>query len=162
MINLTTHKLRLIAEKRNIKDYKKMSREELLRTFEELQRLIENLSQNGYERIAKIQNLSQNEIKQIIKMQNLSRNELEQIAKKRSIKKYKNMSKEGLLISLLKSEPSIDELRKSNNNAEIKEIKEKFNVLRNNFSKEKIKEIRKNFHRKEKISHRLEELEKKV
>ena len=72
------------------------------------------------------------------------------------------MSKEGLLISLLKSEPSIDELRKSNNNAEIKEIKEKFNVLRNNFSKEKIKEIRKNFHRKEKISHRLEELEKKV
>ena len=44
------------------------------------------------------------------------------------------MSKDGLLISLLKSEQSIDELRKSNNNnAEIKEIKEKFNVLRNKF-----------------------------
>ena len=122
MKNLTMHELRLIAEKRNIKDYKKLSREELLRTFEELERVIKNLSQNGYEQIAKIQNLSQNEIKQIIKMQNLSRNKLEQIAKKRSIKKCKNMSKEGLLISLLKSRQSIDELHKSNNNnAEIKE-----------------------------------------
>ena len=35
MVNLTIHELRLIAEKRNIKDYKKMSREELLRTFDE-------------------------------------------------------------------------------------------------------------------------------
>ena len=83
MINLTTHELRLIAEKRNIKDYKKMSREELLRTFEESERFIKTLSQNGSERIAKIQNLSQNEIKQIIKIQNFSRNELEQIAKKK-------------------------------------------------------------------------------
>ena len=63
-----------------------------------------NLSQNGSEQIAKIQNLSQNEIKQMIKMQHLSRNELEQIAKKGGIKKYKSMSKEGLFISLLKSE----------------------------------------------------------
>ena len=72
------------------------------------------------------------------------------------------MSKEGLLISLLKSEQSIAEFRKSkDDNAEIKEIKEKFNVLRNRFSKEEIKEIRKNIHKKEKINHRLEELEKK-
>ena len=35
MIKLTAHKLRLITEKRNIKHYKKMSREELLRTFDE-------------------------------------------------------------------------------------------------------------------------------
>ena len=140
MVNLTTHELRLIAEKRNIKDYKKMSREKLLRTFEESERFIENLSQNGYKRFAKIQNLSQNEIKQIKKMQNLSRNKLEQTTKKRSIKKYKNMSKEGLLISLSTSGQSIDELRKSNNNnAEIKEIKETFNALRNNKLKKKKK-----------------------
>ena len=101
-----------------------MSREELLRTFEESEHFIKNLSQNWHKWISKVQNLSQKEIKQIIKMQNLSRNELEEIAKKKSIKKYKNMSKEGLLISLLKSEQSIDELCKSNNNdAEIKEIK---------------------------------------
>ena len=87
MVNLTTHELGLIAEKRNIKDYKKMSREELLRTFDESERFLKNLSQNGPEWIAKIENLSQNEIKQIMKMQNLSRNELEQLAKKRSINK---------------------------------------------------------------------------
>ena len=33
MVKLTTYKLRSIAEKWNIKDYKKMSREELLRTL---------------------------------------------------------------------------------------------------------------------------------
>ena len=124
VVNLTTYELRLIAEKRNIKDYKKMSREELLGTFDESEHFVKNLSQNGPERIAKIQNLSQNEIKQIIKMQNLSRNELEQIAKKRGIKKYKNMSKEELLISLLKSEQSIAELCKSKSNSiGIEEIK---------------------------------------
>ena len=40
-----------------------MSREDLLRTFNESERFIENLSQNGSEWIAKVQNLSQNEIK---------------------------------------------------------------------------------------------------
>ena len=117
MVNLTIHELRLIAEKRNIKDYKKMSREELLRTFDESEHFFKKISQNGPERIAKIQNLSQNEIKQIIKMQNLSR-------KKRGIKKYKDILKEGLLISLLKSEQSIAELRKSKSNSiGIEEIK---------------------------------------
>ena len=42
----------------------------------------------------------------------------------RRIRNYKNMSKEELLISLLKSEASIAELRRSKfNNAEIEEIK---------------------------------------
>ena len=59
-------------------------------------------------------------------MQNLSQNEQEQIAKKRGIKKYKNMSKEGLLISLLKSEQSITERRKSKSNSiKIEEMKKK-------------------------------------
>ena len=87
MVNLTTHEVRVITKKRNIKDYKNMSREELLRTFDESERFLNNLSQNGQKRIPKIQNLSQNEIKQIMKMQNLSRNELEQLAKKRSVNK---------------------------------------------------------------------------
>ena len=51
-----------------------------------------------------MQNLSQNDLYQITKILNLSRNELEQIEKMRRIKNYKNMSKEGLLIALLKSE----------------------------------------------------------
>ena len=163
MVNLTTHELRLIAEKGSITDYRKMSREELLRNFDQSEHFIKNLSQNGHDRIAKIQNLPQNEIKQIIKMQNLSRNELEQIAKKRGIKKYKHMSKEELLISLLKSEQSIAELRKSKSNSiGIEEITKKFNMLRNNFSKEKIKEIRKKFYKKEKIDKYFREQEKKA
>ena len=108
-----------------------------------------------------MQNLSENEIKQIMKMQNLSRNELEQIANKRGIKKYKNMSKEVLLISLLKSQQSITELRKSKSNSiKIEEIK-KFNVLRNNFSREKIKEIRKKIHKEERIDKYFREQEEK-
>ena len=57
-------------------------------------------------------------------MQNQSRDELEQIAKMRHIKNYKNMSKEGLLIALLKSKRSIDELFNNNSdNDRIKGIK---------------------------------------
>ena len=77
LVNLTTHELRLIAGKRDIKNYQNMSREKLLSTLDESEHIFENLSQNGLEQIAKIQNLSQNELKQITKMQNLSQNELE-------------------------------------------------------------------------------------
>ena len=101
-----------------------MSRENLLSTFDELESIYKNLSHNGPKRIAKMQNLSQNELMQITKMQNLSQNELEQIAKRRRIKNYKNMSKEGLLISLLKSEQRIAAFCKTkSNNVKIEEIK---------------------------------------
>ena len=110
MVNLTTHKLRLIAKKRGIKNYKNMSRETLLSTLNESEHNFKNISQNGLQRIAK--------------MQNLSRNELEKIAKMRHIKNYKNMSKEGLLIALLKSGQSLAELYKSkSNNVEIEETR---------------------------------------
>ena len=49
-------------------------------------------------------------------MQNLSQNELEQIAKMRRIKNYKNMSREELLMALLKSKQSHAELRSSKDN----------------------------------------------
>ena len=75
MINLTTHKLRLITGKRGIKDYKNMSRKRLLSTLNESERNFKNMSQNGLERIAKMQNLSQNELEQITKMRHLSQNE---------------------------------------------------------------------------------------
>ena len=47
-------------------------------------------------------------------MRNLSQNELEKIAKMRHIKDYKEMSKEELLIALLKSGQSPAELYKVN------------------------------------------------
>ena len=87
MVKLTTNELRLIAGKRGIKNYQNMSKEKLLSTLEESDRILENLSQNGLKRIAKMQNLSQNELKQITKMSNLSQNELEQIAKMRKTTK---------------------------------------------------------------------------
>ena len=163
MINLTTYELKLIAGKRGIKNYRNMSREKLLSTLDESERIFKNLSQNGLERIAKMQNLSQNELEQITKMQNLLQNELEQIAKMRRIKNYKNMSREELLIALLKSKQSHAELRRSkDNNAEIEETKKFFNELRNRFSKEKIKKIRKKFCFREEIGEYLKELEKKI
>ena len=53
-------------------------------------------------KIAKMQNLSQNELNQIEEMRDQSRDELERIAKIRRIKNYEEMSKEELIISLLK------------------------------------------------------------
>ena len=83
-------------------------------------------------------------------MRNLSRNELEQIAKMRRIKNYNNMSKEELLIALLKSNQSLAELQKSNSkNAKIEETRKLFNELKNRFSIEKIKEIREKFYGRE-------------
>ena len=49
MVNLITYELRLIAEKRDIKNYKSMSREKLLSTFDELEHNLKNISQNGHE-----------------------------------------------------------------------------------------------------------------
>ena len=56
MVSLTTHNLKLIAGKRGIKNYQNMSREKLLGTLDESERIFENLSQNGLEWIAKMQN----------------------------------------------------------------------------------------------------------
>ena len=126
MVNLATYELRLITGKRGIKNYRNMSREKLLSTLDESEHLLKDLSKNGLERIATMQNLSQNEFKEITKMQNLSQNGLEQIAKARDFKNYKNMSKEELLISFLKSVQSIVEFRTTkSNNTEIEEIKKK-------------------------------------
>ena len=89
-----------------------------------------------------MQNCSQNELEQITKMLNLLRNELDQIARMRHIKNFKNTSKEGSSIALLKSKHSLVELYKSkSNNAEIEETKKMFDNLRDKFSRLKIREI---------------------
>ena len=48
-----------------------MSREKLLSTLDESERILKNLSQNGLKRIAKMQTFSQNELKQITKITSL-------------------------------------------------------------------------------------------
>ena len=59
MVKLTTHELRLIAGKRDIKNYKNMPREKLLSTLDESEHNFKIISQNGLAQIAKMQNLSQ-------------------------------------------------------------------------------------------------------
>ena len=124
MVNFTTDELRLVADKRGIKNYQNMSRKRLLSTLDKSECNFKNISLTGLNQIAKMQNLSQNELEQITRIKNLPQNELEQIAKIRRIKNYKDMSKERLLIALLKSKESHAELYKSkSNNAEIEETR---------------------------------------
>ena len=65
--------------------------------------------EKGLEQISKMQNLTENKQDQTTKMHNQLQNELEQIAKTRRIKNYGRMSKEELIIALLKSKRSIAE-----------------------------------------------------
>ena len=62
----------------------------------------------------------------------------------RRIQNYERMSKEGLILSLLKSKQSLPELFNNNlDNDEISEIKKILNKLRDNLTKEYIKKIKK-------------------
>ena len=78
-----------------------------------------------------MQNLSKNEFNQIAEVCGQSLDELERTAKIRRIQKYEEMTKEELIISLLKSKQSIAEL--FNNNLydnKISGIRRIFNRLR--------------------------------
>ena len=89
MVNLTTYELRLITEKRGIKNYKNMSRERLLPTLDKLEHNFKNMSQNGLEQIAKMRNLPQNELEQIAKMRDIYFVKVNQITqKKKRLKKF--------------------------------------------------------------------------
>ena len=101
------------------------------------------LFEKGLKKIAKMQNLSQNELNQIAEMRSQSRDELEQIAKMR-IKNYDEMSKEKLIIYILKSKQSIAELFNNNlDDGEISDIKRIVNRLRDILPQKYRKEIKK-------------------
>ena len=77
-------------------------------------------------------------------MRGQSRDELEQITKIRRIKNYEDMSKEELIISLLKSKQSIAEFFNNNlSDYKISDIKRIFNRLRDILPKRYRKEIKK-------------------
>ena len=74
-----------------------------------------------------------------------SRDELEQIANKRRIKNHEEISKEELMISLLKSKQSIAELFNNNpDDNKISDIKRILNRLRDTPPKKYGKKIKKN------------------
>ena len=144
MVKITENKLRLIAKNKGIRDYQNMSKEKLLSTLDKLKRINKKLLRNGLKKIVKMQNLSLNELEKIVEMNSFLENKLKQITEIRHIKKYKDMSKEDLLIALLKSNRSHTELQKSEyDNMEMEETKKIFNELRNNFSRKKLHIIRK-------------------
>ena len=97
-----------------------------------------------------MQNLSQNELNQIEEIRDQSRGEFERIAKIRRIKNYEEMSKEELIISLLKSKQSIVEFLNNNNNNnnnslydnKISDIRRILNRLRDILPKKYRKEIK--------------------
>ena len=95
-----------------------------------------------------MQNLSQNEFNQIAEMRGQSRDELEQITKIRRIKNYEEMTKEELIISLLKSSQSIADLFNDNNNPcdnKISGIRRIFSRLRDILPKKDRKELKISF-----------------
>ena len=65
MVNLTINELRLTAGRRNIKNYRNMSKEKLWSTLDKAEYNFETISHNKLEQIAKMENLSQNILDQI-------------------------------------------------------------------------------------------------
>ena len=92
MVKPTEYKQRQTVKNNSTKDYKNMSEERLLSTYDTINRITENLSRNGLNKILKMLNLSLNELKKIERMNNLSLNAFEQMAIARHIKNYKDMS----------------------------------------------------------------------
>ena len=163
MVKITEYKLRKTAKTKGIIGHQNKPKKELLRIIYKLKRITDKLSRNGVNKIVKMQTLSLNELKKIEKMNNLSQNALEQMTIPRNIKSYEDISKEDLLLALLKSNESHIELLKSgdNSNTEIGETKKLFNKLRSNFSREEKMKLREKFHKKEEDSlTKKEEIEK--
>ena len=110
IIEFTRKEYDLIAKNRGIKEPQNMSTKELLNTlsrYDSKRKVKSNrrkLLKIKLEKIAKIQNISKNELNKAEKLQNKSIYELRGIARLRRIKNHDNLTKEDLIISLLKSE----------------------------------------------------------
>ena len=90
-----------------------------------------------------MQNLSQNEFNQIAEMRSQSRDKVERIAKIRRIRNYEEMSKEELIISLLKSKQSIAKLFNTNlHDNKISDLRRILNRLRDILPRKYRKEIK--------------------
>ena len=138
IIEFTRKEYDLIAKNRGIKEPQTMSTEELLDTlsrYDSRRKVKSNrrkLLKIKLEKIAKIQNISKNELSKAEKLQNKSIDELRGIARLRRIKNRNNLTREDLIISLLKSEsnPVERNYMKYFNNSFNDEIKSKINDIR--------------------------------
>ena len=111
MVELIREEYNLIAKSRGIEKPQNMSIKELLKTLNrhDSRRNHRKLSKIGLEKIAKIQNISKNELNQAKKLQGKSIDELREIARLRRIKNRDKLTKEDLIITILKSASSAAE-----------------------------------------------------
>ena len=104
MVELTREEYNLIAKGRGIEKSQNMSTKKLINTLNrhDSRRKRKKLSEIGLKKIAKIPHISENEVNQAKKLQRKSINEFKEIARLRRIKNRDELTKEGLIISLLK------------------------------------------------------------
>ena len=126
MVELARKGYNIIAKNRGIIEPQNMSTKKLINTLSrydsrhKVKNIRRKLSKIGLEKIAKIQNISKNELSQAKKLQKISIDELKEIARLRGIKNSEKLTKEDLIISLLKSKSSAAErnyIKHFNNNA---------------------------------------------
>ena len=127
MVELTRKEYNIIAKKRGIIEPQKMSTQELWNTLSryDSRRKVKSNQRKllgiGLKNIAKIQNISKNELNKAKKLQNKSIDELKVIARLRRIKNIHKLTKEDLVLTLLKSESSTLErnyMKQFNNNTD--------------------------------------------
>ena len=112
MVELTRKEYNIIAKNRGIIEVHNISTQELINTLSrcDSRRKVKNnrkkLLKIGLGKIAKIQNISKTELNQAKKLQRKSIDELQEIAK---LKNTQKLTKEELIIALLKSENSVAE-----------------------------------------------------
>ena len=163
-IEFTKKELNLITKNRGIKKPQNLSTKELLDTpsrYDTKRKVNSNRRKTlkmGLEKTAKIQNISKNELSKAEKLQNKSLDELRGIARLRRIKNSDNLTKENLIISLLKSESNPVERNNSiSDDTSDDKIKSKKNDIRlilsrlgNIVTKKYRKEIKKELYETEK------------
>ena len=165
-IELTREEYNLITKNRGFIEPQKMSTQELLNTlsrYDSRRKVKSNrrkLLEVKLEKIAKIQNISKNELNKVKNLQKKSIDELRGIARLRKMKNSDNLTKEGLIISLLKSESSRAEcnyIKHFNDNTnddkirgKISDIRMILNRLGNMVTKHDRKEIKKELYEIEK------------
>ena len=140
MVELTRKEYNIIiAKNRGIIEPQNMTTQGLINalTRYDSRRKVRNnrkkLLKIGLEKIAKIQNISKNELNQAKKLQRKSIDELKEIARLRSIKNIEKLTKEELIITLLKSKSSVAERNVEklfNNNTSDDKIKDKVRDIR--------------------------------
>ena len=115
MVELTRKECNIIAKNQSIIEPQNMTTQELINTVirYDIRRKVKSnrkkLIKIGLEKIAKIQNISKYELNEAKKLQRELIDELKVIARLRNIKNIEKLTKEELIITLLKSESSVAE-----------------------------------------------------